>query len=294
LRNDLGALNEALQADERTMWKEWSRDRLSLIIATPGNTLAALGDEDPLVRLTAVSIVRRYWPPSQSFAGECLRLTFADPDARVRGAAFLVASRYSSLKLIVDTTGFLRRLARELIEPLPREMLQRAQELLNDTLKKRHEREQRFLAMVKDLTGAHFHEMLSSADKITQCLASQDRNLRLAAIWLIAWYWTKDRLFAATVEQIAFFDSDTDLRNHALDAMTAFYVGTDDRRVGDRLARAVYDEAATLRFRSAAYNGLFIVRGIPRSQSPRVQAVERAFFELVDWKFVDSFLSEDS
>src|SRR5262249_38080034 len=150
------------------------------------------------------------------------------------------------------------------------------------------------LAMVEGLAGSHVCEMLTSADKITQCLTSQDRNLRLAAIWLIAWYWTKDRSFAAAVEQIAFCDADIDLRNHALDAMITFYVGTDDRRIGVRLARAVYDEAATHRFRFKAYKGLFVVRGIPASQSPRRQAVEKAFCEIVDWKFVESFLSEDS
>jgi hypothetical protein len=294
LRSDLEAWSEALHGDEQTMWKEWSGDRFSSILRTPHSTLVALGDSNPLVRLTAVSIVRCYWRPSTSFAGECLRLAFDDPDARVRGAAFLVVSFYAFLNLIVDTTKYLQRLSHEVLEPLPEHIRQKAQVLLTDSLKKQCAREQRFLHTVKELTGVHFEEMLSSSKRIAQCLASEDRNLRLAAIWLVAWYWAKDHSFAPAVEKIAFSDSDNDLRNHALSAVITLYAGTGDQRVGDRLARTVYDESASLQFRSRAYEGLFAVRGFPPSKQPRYGSVKKAFFEVVDWTFVDSFLLEDS
>jgi hypothetical protein len=144
------------------------------------------------------------------------------------------------------------------------------------------------------LAGDLVDEMLESPERAKRFLDHPEPLTRIAAVDVLSQHWKSPAGLATVFERMAFEDGDLRVRGVALTAFALCYSYTDDTRVGRVLARIVRDEEQPARFRSAAYRGLFRLRGRilgleglcpPPPSSPR-------FPEEIDWPFVDSFLVE--
>jgi hypothetical protein len=77
------------------------------------------------------------------------------------------------------------------------------------------------------------------------------------------------------------------VRGLALLALARYYSRSGNLRIGDLLARIVYDEKEDLQVRSCGYTGLL---SLPEDDSRcRWTSLDFRFPDDVDWTFVDSF-----
>ena len=116
----------------------------------------------------------------------------------------------------------------------------------------------------------------------------------MVALEVLCHHWKPDTNLAHSSERMAFDDSDFHVRNIALIIFASCFEYTDDPRVGRVLAAIVRDEQQPTEFRSAAYNGLFPLRGKMLSWDGLYAnpPTDFPFPEGVDWLFVDTFLDE--
>ena len=116
----------------------------------------------------------------------------------------------------------------------------------------------------------------------------------MVALEILDSHWRPDSNLASTSERMAFKDTDSHVRNIAIMVFASCFEYTDDPRVGRVLATIVRDEQHPMEFRSAAYHGLFTLRGklFMWDGLYADPATDFPFPEKVDWSFVDSFLDE--
>ena len=144
----------------------------------------------------------------------------------------------------------------------------------------------------KRLAGDHLDPMLQSRATAERYLTHEDANLRAVAISVLRHRWRPDSRLAVTCEMMTFDDPDLRVREAALLCLGACYAGTNDRRIGNEVARILMDEAAPPELRLTAYYDLFQIRGIPVNRSPtiRIATGRFGFPQEVDWSFVRGFL----
>jgi hypothetical protein len=82
------------------------------------------------------------------------------------------------------------------------------------------------------------------------------------------------------------------VRLQALAALSGYYLHTDDRRIGEMVARMVYDDSSPLELRRDAYQTLFSIRGMPTDALLKAASPAFRFPEDVDRAFVESFLRD--
>jgi hypothetical protein len=101
-------------------------------------------------------------------------------------------------------------------------------------------------------------------------------------------HWGPDSKFIKSCEEIAYNDPDVQVSSMALAVLSGCFIRTDDRRVGELIARLVRDESKPKMLRSTAYSSLLTIRGMPIDDF--LAATDSTFPAKVDWAFVDSFL----
>jgi hypothetical protein len=287
IRSDLDVWAAISEGQASVKWMNWAGVNLDTMMGSPQGTLAFVHDQETNLRLTSVSLMGEHWHARAMFAPACLELAFKDSDPSVRGAAFHALSRHYSF--VKDPTGYLYQLIRFCSEKVPPRLLDEAQQnadrllaVLEDMLKKECE----------ELAGSCMEEMLLGPEKAFPYFSHRHPGVRRAAIRIWGFYWERTDQYAAICEKLALEDPDEDVRIWALDAVVATYAKTDDVRVGNLLAKIVYDQSKSLEYCKRAYDGLFHVRGMPRETHPSLiwPKFDFPFPEIVDWTFVDSFL----
>lgn len=174
------------------------------------------------------------------------------------------------------------------------EMAHAAREIAQDTNPSNEDWRQVQRAFWEKRAGPLLAEMLKSRQEAERFLEHPDAQVRMVALEVLEHRWQPDANLTRSCERMAFEDADSHVRNIALGVFASCFQYTDDPRVGHILATIVHDERQPMEFRSAAYHGLFTLRGKllfwdelytdPTARFP--------FPEKVDWPFVDSFLNE--
>ncbi len=144
------------------------------------------------------------------------------------------------------------------------------------------------------LAGPHLAAMLESRVSAQSYMTHADPQLRCAAIVVLSMHWGNTAELAQTCEELLFYDPSLKVRLQALVAIEGFYGGTDDPRIGDMVARIVFEESHPSELRHAAYRALFAIRGMPTASLLRALSASFRFPEDVDRAFVDSFLQNNS
>ncbi|MHC4180699.1 MAG: tetratricopeptide repeat protein [Planctomycetota bacterium] len=136
--------------------------------------------------------------------------------------------------------------------------------------------------------------MLESPQGAERFLEHPEPLVRMVAIEVLEHHWEPDPTLARACERMAFEDTDSVVRSIAIGVFASCYSYTDDPRVGRILATVVRDEKQPVEFRSAAYNGLFCLRGkvLTLDGLCGIPPTSVRFPEEVDWAFVDGFLDE--
>ncbi len=288
-RSDLHAWQSARGTGEKPNWAGWAGASLSDMMREPDLTIRCLNGSDANIRLAAAALVAEYWPAAERFASETLRLAFEDPDARIRGAALtalLVLKSY-----ITDPTRVLASLLAELFPGLSeRQMVGWARKTDSDLADIRR----KIKTMWEETAGAHAAQMIESRASAESYLVHPDPQLRRAALFALKNEWGPDEALSRACEKLIFEDADSQVRALALTCLAGCYMHTDDRRIGELIARLVYDVSTPREVRWAAYRSLFHIRGMPHEAFARVASPAFRFPEEVDWKLVQSFLPEST
>jgi len=276
-------------ADKQTQWADWAGNELEAMMRLPDRTVLHLTSAIVPLRLAAVALVVYYWPPRESFAGPCLQLAFDDQEPAIRGGA--LRGLLSLQTYISDGRGWLTNLLNSLYGALSDQHVTSAQRTL---VEGRASIKQFECDTMKKLAGAQLDNILQSRAAAESFLRNPDPQLRRAALFALGHNWEVTRDLADQCEILLFADPDTKVRLGALANIGAFYHESDDRRIGDMLARMVYDAAQPNDLRIHAYRLLFHVRGMPLAVKEKAWSLEFSFPDEVDWVFVDSFLREVS
>ena len=150
------------------------------------------------------------------------------------------------------------------------------------------------LAFWEGRAGPLLAEMLGGRRAAERFLKHPDAHIRTVALEVLEQHWMPDDNLWHACERMAFEDPDSQVRNMAIIVLGSCFEYTDDPRVGRLLAVATHDEQYPTAFRSAAYRGLYRLRGTSLTW-PGLYSYPPADFpfpEGVDWSFVDSFLDE--
>jgi hypothetical protein len=288
-RRDAEAWDVLRSTDARkeTRWAEWAGNELEAMMRSPDRTIEHLKSANPKLRLAAIALTVDYWPHRESFAAPCLKLAFEDAESPIRGAALmglLMLQMYIS-----DSTGWLKRLLDALYGRLSEQDKASARQTLDEgwaSIQQFHRE------TMKRLAGAELDNMLQSRTAAESFLCSPDPKIRYAALFVVAHHWGLTKEFADRCEDLVRNDPDTKVRIGALTKLGTFYSQSDDRRMGNILARIVYDAGQPIDLRTHAYRLLFLLRGMPLAVKEKVWSPEFRFPEEVDWAFVESFVQE--
>lgn len=146
--------------------------------------------------------------------------------------------------------------------------------------------------MLEELAGALLGPMLEKQVTAEAHLGNTNPKVRLAALMVLADHWRDKSRLKVICERLTFCDQDGEVSRMALTVLSECFHGTKDGRISKLLASAVYDESKHLEFRLAAYNGLFLITGLPVNSWPNMKKYLGTwkFPGDVDWAFVKSFL----
>ena len=290
-RTDLEAWTKVRGDPQVKIWVRWAGERLTQMMKTPRATIQFLDDPEPRLRLAAVALLAEYWRPGEVFAAPAIRSAFEDPEPAVRGGA-LLPLRFLD-QYIEDASGRLGQLLHSVFRvfpPLPEAERQRISNELNEF----HSHAEKIARVderrEKELAGASFSQMSASRESCESFFSHPDPALRHAAIVMRCNRWPHTKELGRVCEKLFFDEPDPRVRSMALTALALCYFRTDDERVGDLVARAVYDERQPAKLRSNAYHLLSSVRPVPREVFKRTISGTFRFPDDVDWSFVESFL----
>jgi hypothetical protein len=225
-----------------------------------------------------------YWNAAEPFAAAAIRLAIDDADPIVRGAALVAVLKMKHL--VDDPTGFLRALLADLF---PREANQVSEAVQREARARFHYGNLR--KMRERIAGPYAQSMLESRTSAESFLAHPDPVARCGALVFLKNHWKPNETFAATCERLVSQDPDPKVRALAMACLAGCHAATDDRRVGDFVARFVHDDSSPVELRTAAYLALFTLRGVPLWEAFKGTASEVRIPDDVEWAFVDSFLS---
>jgi hypothetical protein len=272
--------------------RSWAGSSLESLLHMREATQEYLQNPNPHLRITALLLIKDYWQPTPEIVQKCETIAFNDPDAQVRGTALLcVLRRFNSLS--ESTKQVLSRLLRESTSESEHDkLIERIQHMRARSQKPTRSISSLRLMIPETAAGPLLNHMLESRQITEEYLAHPTPQLRIAALSLLNDHWKATDGFAQRVEKMAFEDADTQVCAFAMVILGGLYAHTGDMRVGNLLARCVYDEAQQSRVRRAAYGALFKIRGLPARSWPVMRRRENQFRfpDDVDWRFVDSFL----
>ena len=140
-----------------------------------------------------------------------------------------------------------------------------------------------------DVAGSLYQQLTVSMEAAQRCLSSEDAKSRLAALYVIRYFWRPTAGFERQYETMGMNDADPTVRAAALQFLASHFANTWDTKVGKLLATIVSNDAVPMEVRRAAYNGLFIVRGLTD-----VTHLEPSFRipDDVDWTLVKDSLAQ--
>jgi hypothetical protein len=113
---------------------------------------------------------------------------------------------------------------------------------------------------------------------------------RFAALYLIESKWGLTQDVADLCEELAVSDPDAHVRSLVADALGTYYMSSGNMRIGDLLARTVYNENEDFRVRQSAYWSLYSLQEEYVWDRPDI--LNFRFPENVDWAFVNSWLRQ--
>jgi hypothetical protein len=125
----------------------------------------------------------------------------------------------------------------------------------------------------------------SSEEAAEQCLDHPEANIRSAAIRVLAFKWKAPQRLANKLETILANDPVISVRCDAAGTLACCFRHTNDSRIGRLLADIVFDESAPMELRRAAYQGLFMIREVPRELLFKLARNWSKF----DFEFVNTF-----
>ncbi len=117
---------------------------------------------------------------------------------------------------------------------------------------------------INDVAGTMLAHLLESQSSAEGCLHNSDPSARIAALVVILRRWapTAHSPFSKKCEDLALNDPDLEVRTVAISALSIVYEGLNDKRIGQLLATIVLDRSTPEPLRSAAYRGLYSLRGM--------------------------------
>lgn len=238
---------------------------------------------------------------------KCVELAFADETQEVRGFALLGVASISARPLVrqvvaQELRGLFDERSRsrglDLGEGLATQWIE------NLSMHVRCERRRRWYKSFRAdrftrLAGSDAPELLRGQGSAGKYLAHPNRNLRIAALEVIAKAANMAAWDAIKVRELASVDPDLGVRIAAVGTYGAIYDGTSDPSVESFLASIVLDESAPVYVREIAYHGLYRVHGVPVADRPDTKAAIRRpsrpfqFPEDMDVAFVEHCLRGD-
>lgn len=84
----------AFLREMRTKWQRMLGHEFERMLESRQATEAYLNHPDPSRRLAALDVLKYHWGPDEHFAAECERLSFGDPDPKVRTTALMRLGRF--------------------------------------------------------------------------------------------------------------------------------------------------------------------------------------------------------
>jgi hypothetical protein len=234
-------------------------------------------------RLSGLFLARDYWPQSEDVVSKCLSIAFDDPETVVRGIALYTLPGFYGW--IDDHNGFLKRL---IWANLNAGQMKAAEQIssssrlhVNCLIERREE--------WRKLIGLRLDDMLRSRSLAESLVSDSDSNIRYIALAVLTIEWKPTKTIADFSEHIAIRDPDKRLRKIALQALVFFYAGTRNNRINSLLVKMLRADSESMELRIIAYQGLYLIRGIPIDAWP-VAIFNPATFRIpedVDWSFID-------
>ncbi len=279
--------------------RDLAGDLYENMVINPRDVAMSLDHPDPNVRIAGLLLLRDYWPPRDWLTAICVRVALYDPIPQVRGVALRTLLALSNE--IVDASGFLRDLSiilklRELPPSFvghsipPTSRVTPLSDQAQNTLPLLTSEEAR--VYLQHISDDNLNDMLSDRDVTLRYLVDINPELRWASLFILTRCWPLDHSLADLCEQLLVTEDNIIVRQVAIEALATCYAKTDNARVGSRLAQIVNDVEQPTLVRQAAYEGLFIIRGMPVTLWPTLLRMKRKFTfpEDVNWRFVKSFL----
>lgn len=166
------------------------------------------------------------------------------------------------------------------------------------------EREIFFSASVDRLAAELCGTIDSNAEAAASFLDDAREASRLAAIAVLDQAVKKPSWFGAKMRELAMGDPNERVREAAVGSFSRLYISTRDASALSFLAELVRARSQPPRLRFAAYQGLFVVAGMPEAEWPMFRVLKESrdavfrFFDgsgdewpvEIDWPFVSSFL----
>ncbi len=130
------------------------------------------------------------------------------------------------------------------------------------------------------------------SEQAIQWLEDPDPEKRVTALSVLQHHRNREPWFFEKCEQMAFEEGEKTVRDSALGGLGTLYEGTNDVRLGRRLAGIVHCQSEPILRRYVAYNNLFRLRGLSWDTWPIMTKPwgKFVFPDDVDWLFVNSFL----
>jgi hypothetical protein len=125
-----------------------------------------------------------------------------------------------------------------------------------------------------------------------QHLSHPKPKYRSAALVLIYLKWGPTPEVADVCEEFVASDPDADVRALAATTLGRYYVGSGNMRIGDLLARIVYDDNEDRQVRQSAYWSLYSLQEEFDWDQPSI--LDFRFPDDIDWNFVGCFLRQST
>ena len=239
-RADLEVWTNIRGDPKKSAWRDWAGESLTEMTKSPRATIRFLDDPDPRLRLAAATLLAEHWRPAEIIVAAALRLAFEDADPAVRGAglfALVFLQEY-----VDDPNGTLIHLLRGVFPKLPKAALLEKRETLGSRAEHAARIQQRFAGIAEKLAGPYYSQMISNRESCESYLGHPDPKICCAALFTLGFQWPRTKQLGLVCEKLFLSDPDPEVRLNALTGLALCYSSTDDDRVGDLIARIVYDE----------------------------------------------------
>jgi hypothetical protein len=145
------------------------------------------------------------------------------------------------------------------------------------------------LRHLQSVAGINLQPLLGSREATEEFLDSTDQKSRMAALFLMTYYWEPTEKFKRICEEMVRNESDEALRRRAIGCLGACFAETGCRRIQRLLARTVSNDSESYHIRLGSYTSLIMVNGLyPMPQGEALANLRIP--EDLDWAFIRSIL----